>query len=304
MDDSTARRPSGWDAAVAGQLGGRPVKTREAYERDLGQWAAWCALRGIAPLEATRLDVQAWVDELVDERRPRTVVRKVAAVRGAYRWAVEELLLERSPAEHVRTPRVDPDDTTAVELRPEHLTRLVSAARAAGPLELAVVMLLFVTGLRVSEPVAADVAGFRPDADPPTLRVRRKGGKVVEVPLAPATVLVLENYLGARRQGPLLVAPSSGRRLTRFQARRIVIRLAVAAGLPRGVTAHTLRHAYVTVGGDIGVPLEALQDGAGHADPRTTRRYDRRRRLRALQSTSEISRWVDASVGAAADEAR
>lgn len=297
MDDSTARRPSGWDAAVAGQLGGRPVKTREAYERDLGQWAAWCALRGVAPLEATRLDVQAWVDELVDERRPRTVVRKVAAVRGAYRWAVEELLLDRNPAEHVRTPRVDVDDTTAVDLRPEHLVRLVAAARAAGPLELAVVLLLFATGLRVSEPVAADVAGFRPDADPPSLRVRRKGGKVVEVPLSPATVLVLDNYLGARRAGPLLVDPSSGRRLTRFQARRIVIRLAGAAGLPRGVTAHTLRHAYVTRGGDLGVPLEAIQDGAGHADPRTTRHYDRGRRRRAQQGTAAISAWLDDALG-------
>lgn len=282
---------------MAGQLGGRPAKTREAYERDLGQWGAWCARRGVEPLEAARLDVQAWVDELVDRYRPRTVVRKVAAVRGAYRWAVQEQLLGRNPAEHVRTPRVDADDTTAVELTPEHLARLVTSARAAGPLELAIVLLLFATGLRVSEPVGADVAGFRVDADPPVLRVRRKGGKVAEVPLSPMTVVVIENYLAGRRQGPLLIDPDTGRRLSRFQARRIVIRLAAGAGLPRGVTSHTLRHAYVTRGGDLGVPLEAIQDGAGHADPRTTRHYDRGRRRRARQGTAAISAWIEDAIG-------
>jgi integrase/recombinase XerD len=75
---------------------------------------------------------------------------------------------------------------------------------------------------------------------------------------------------------PLFV-DAEGRQLDRFDAGGIVRRLARAAGIRKIVSPHSLRHSFITLALDAGVPLRDVQDGAGHADPKTTRRYDRGR---------------------------
>ena len=78
--------------------------------------------------------------------------------------------------------------------------------------------------------------------------------------------------------GPLLVT-STGARLDRHAVFRLVRRLARAAGISAWakLSPHSLRHAFATTARAQGVPLEDVQDAMGHADPRTTRRYDRDR---------------------------
>ena len=78
--------------------------------------------------------------------------------------------------------------------------------------------------------------------------------------------------------GPLLVT-ATGVRLDRHSVFRLVRRLAQAAGIPAWakLSPHSLRHAFATTARSEGVPLEDVQDAMGHADPRTTRRYDRDR---------------------------
>jgi integrase/recombinase XerD len=78
-----------------------------------------------------------------------------------------------------------------------------------------------------------------------------------------------------RSSGPLL-RDYNQKPLDRHDAARIVRRLARRAGLPP-TNPHALRHAFVTAALDTGAPLRDVQDAAGHADPRTTRRYDRTR---------------------------
>lgn len=286
------RRVVGWAAIVEGALGGRPAKTRESYGRSLGEWTAWCAGDDLEPLQARGLDVQRWVDELAARQKPNTVARKLAALRAAYKVALREEVIHRNPTEAIRAPKIDKKKSTAVALTEQQLVGFAAAAVACGPFECAVVMLYFTQGLRASEPADADVDDFHDDVDPPVLRVTRKGGDRDDVPLAPPAAAALTAYLGDRRQGPLLVNPNTGQRLSRFAARRIVIRLAKQGKLPRGVTTHTFRHAYVTRAGDLKVPLEAVQDGAHHASPSTTRGYDRARQQRALQASSAVAGWL------------
>jgi integrase/recombinase XerD len=78
--------------------------------------------------------------------------------------------------------------------------------------------------------------------------------------------------------GPLFVT-STGARLDRHAVFRLVRRLAERAGLESAgqISPHSLRHAFATTARAEGVPLEDVQDAMGHADPRTTRRYDRDR---------------------------
>lgn len=96
--------------------------------------------------------------------------------------------------------------------------------------------------------------------------------------LAPVAARALADYVGDRSSGPLFVT-TSGRRLDEPAAWRMVRSVARAAGLASAnrVNPHSFRHAFVTLARDAGVALEDVQDAVGHADPRTTRRYDRAR---------------------------
>ena len=74
-----------------------------------------------------------------------------------------------------------------------------------------------------------------------------------------------------------LFTTATGKPLHRTSAFRIVQRLAAQAGIDGQISPHSLRHAFATIALDAGVSLHSLQDSMGHADPRTTRRYDRAR---------------------------
>jgi integrase len=110
-----------------------------------------------------------------------------------------------------------------------------------------------------------------------TLTVRRKGGAIVTIPLAPRTGRAIDLRIGERTEGPILLNRDATARLDRHAAARIVRRLAKRAGIDKRVTPHTLRHAFITAALDAGVPLRDVQEAASHADPRTTMRCDRAR---------------------------
>lgn len=109
------------------------------------------------------------------------------------------------------------------------------------------------------------------------LKVTRKGGKTARVALAPPVVRALDDYLGDRTTGRIFISRGGegpyGYRLAYAQLGR----LCHTAGLPAGVTPHSLRHSYATESLRLGAALQDVQDALGHADPRTTRRYDRSR---------------------------
>ena len=155
--------------------------------------------------------------------------------------------------------------------------RLLVAAGLGASVEHALISLLALNGLRVSEAIGADIEALGLERGHRTLTVLRKGGKVVTVPLAPRTARALDLAIGERLAGPILVGPN-GQRLDRHGAGRIVRRVARRAGLDKPIGPHTLRHAFITAASmDAGVPLRDVQEAASHADPRTTMRHDRAR---------------------------
>ena len=109
-----------------------------------------------------------------------------------------------------------------------------------------------------------------------TLRIVRKGGKIVTIPLAPRTARAIDLAVGERVDGPIF-CDGSGAHLDRHAAARVVRRIARQAGIAKRVVPHTLRHAFITAALDAGVALRDVQEAASHADPRTTMRYDRAR---------------------------
>jgi len=262
--------------ALAGFLARYRSLTREAYALDLRQFTAWCRARSLSLFAVRRADIESFARELEARGRARaTVTRRLCTIAGLYRYAVEEELLDHSPAAHVRRPRVD-YESRAVALDRNELGALLVAAGLGPPCEHALVSLLTLNGLRVSEATGAGIEHLGLERGHRTLTITRKGGKVVTIPLAPRTARAIDLAVGERTGGPVFLA-ADGRRLDRHGAGRIVRRVARQAGTGKAVTPHTLRHAFITAALDAGVPLRDVQEAASHADPRTTMRYDRAR---------------------------
>jgi site-specific recombinase XerD len=262
--------------ALAAFLAGYRGLTRDAYALDLRQFVVWCEEHKLRLFGARRADIECFARDLEDRGRARaTVARRLCTVAGFYRYAEQEGLLERSPAAHVRRPRLD-YDSHATGLDRNEVGALLVAAGLASAREHALVSLLAINGLRVSEALGADIEALGIERGHRTLTVLRKGGKVVVIPLAPRTARAIDLAIGERIEGPIFLG-RNGERLDRHAAWRIVRRLARKAGINKPVGPHTLRHAFITAALDAGVPLRDVQEAASHADPRTTMRYDRGR---------------------------
>ena len=172
---------------------------------------------------------------------------------GFCRYAVEEELLDYSPAAHVRRPRLD-YESHATGLDRNELGAMLVAAGLGTASEHALISLLALNGLRVSEATGASVEALGVERGHRTLVVTRKGGKVVTVPLAPRTARAIDLAIGERSDGPVFLT-ADGRRLDRHGAGRIVRRAARRAGIAKPVGPHTLRHAFITAALDAGVSL-------------------------------------------------
>ena len=110
--------------ALAGYLAGYRGLTREAYALDLRQFTTWCRARCLALFAVRRSDIESFARDLEAKGRARaTVTRRLCTVAGFYKYAVEEELIDHSPA-----------------------------ARARPPFEHALISLLALNGLRVSRP--------------------------------------------------------------------------------------------------------------------------------------------------------
>ena len=259
--------------ALAGFLPGYRGLTRDAYALDLRQFTSWCRARSLNLFAVRRADIEGFARHLETRGRARaTVTRRLCTIAGFYRYAVEEELLEHSPAAHVRRPRLD-YESHAVALDRNELGALFVAGGLGSPAEHALISLLALNGLRVSEATGADIEHLGLERGHRTLTITRKGGKVVTIPLAPRTARAIDLAIGERTAGPLFLA-AAGRRLDRHGAGRIVRKVARRTVSTKVVTPHTLRHAFIT-SFDAGVPLRDIQEAASPADPRTTMRYDR-----------------------------
>jgi site-specific recombinase XerD len=270
---------------LAGYLLSKRSATRTAYAADLRSWLAWCTDRGVDPLGAGLHHADAYLrtlDEVGDPatgRRlaPSTIARRVSAVHGFYRYAVAHQAVTGSPFTAATRPRVDGESMTSGLTRTQVLALMRTAAEHS-PRSEALVALLVLNGLRITEALAARVEDLDHDRGHRVLRITRKGGRRAKVPLTPAVQRAIDAATAGRSAGPLFVT-ASGKALDRTAAWRLLRRLATTAGIPGAhrISPHSMRHTFATTALDAGVPLRDVQDSLGHADPRTTRLYDRTR---------------------------
>jgi integrase/recombinase XerD len=210
---------------------------------------------------------------------PTSLRRRAASIRGFYRFAYGDGLIERDVAAHLdlpRQPRLLPETLTVAEV--EALLEAAPDLRSRALLEL-----LYAAGLRVSEALGLDREDLSTDGG--FVRVIGKGDKERLVPVGDIALdwlarwmadarpaLLAIAHVAPARGGPLFLGDRGGR-LARQQAFAIVKATARAAGLPEAVSPHTLRHSFATHLLEGGADLRIVQELLGHASISTTQLY-------------------------------
>ena len=271
--------------------------TIRAYRGDLGDFAS---SRGAAARWATGPEVaQQYLAARARRGRPNdpglaptSLRRRAAAIRGFYRFAFGDGLIEVDVAAHLelpRQPRLLPETLTVDEVE-----RLLDAAGGAEGADTtatdalrvrnrALLEVLYAAGLRVSEALGLDLGTV--SLESAWVRVIGKGDRERVVPIGDIAMDWLARYLAWPRAHwlavagvpdgattPLFVTPRGGR-LSRQQAWAVVKAAADAASLGDRVSPHTLRHSFATHLLEGGADLRVVQELLGHASISTTQLY-------------------------------
>ena len=260
--------------------------TVRAYTGDVTGFLLHLQRLGATSLDdATLQSVRSWLAKQASLGSARaTLQRRAAAVRMFCRWAQQEGHASSNPAAKLRSPRAA--RTLPATLEPAEAAGMLAAAIAlaresGGPAALrdvAILELLYATGIRVSELVGLDIDDI--DTDRGTVRVFGKGRKERSVPVGAPALHALEAWLGPPRarlvtadSGGAVFVGDRGRRIDPRVVRRIVHRaLRVVDGAP-DLGPHGLRHAMATHLLEGGADLRSVQEMLGHASLATTQIY-------------------------------
>lgn len=247
--------------------------TRDAYRRDVRGWLQWCYTNNIDPLAATFIHVNRYAREREESVSRSSVERTLSGISSWYAFLVNVNGVAANPVAGADRSGRNHDDSPTRCLSPEEVDKMLAAARPGR--DQLIIEFLHTFGCRVSELCdlnVEDVAAYR---EVPVVTFRVKGGKRLRRACPAELHQRLIDYLDGRTRGPLFLGDDG--RMTRHLVAHLCKRLAAEAGIadPGSVTPHSLRHAFAVDAHDEGVPLEDVQDAMGHADPRTTRLYQK-----------------------------
>jgi integrase/recombinase XerC len=261
---------------------GASPHTVEAYACDLAQFLEFLSPPETAPPEPAAIDLlmlREWLAGLYGRGLDvMSIRRKLAAVRGLFRFLVREGAITVNVAKLVRTPKA-PKRLPEVP-SPEQVNTLIDGV-AADKLERphpardrAIFELLYGCGMRASELAGLNLEDL--DRTEGWLRLRGKGRKERQVPLPRQAAEALERYLEVRpvvRDERAVILNHHGRRLTARGLRGITKFYATYLSGDPSLHPHSFRHAYATHLLSAGADLRAIQELLGHARLSTTQKY-------------------------------
>lgn len=254
---------------------GAAANTLAAYARDLAGAEAQIGDLARADRSAVEKLAGLWAD-----LAPSSAARKASALRQFFAFALDEGWRGDDPSSALPRPRARRPLPRIMSYG--DIARLFSQAEAeaasgrAGPVRLlALIELLYGSGLRASEVVALPCVALPRDA--PVMTIRGKGDATRLVPVSTRARDAVRCWLDARPPDPpsrYLFPSRGGKHLTRVRLFQLLKELALRAGLdPAGVSPHVLRHAFATHLLEGGAGLRMVQTLLGHADIATTQIY-------------------------------
>ena len=256
--------------------------TLDAYRSDLRQFLEFLSPPGMEPPAPGAIDtllIREWLVKLYNDNLTAvTVRRKLAALRGLLGFLLREGVVAVNAARLVRTPKAP--KTIPEVPSPAEMNALIEAVPEVQPgrpfplRDRAIFELLYGCGLRVSELVGLNLDDL--DRGERWVRVRGKGRKERQVPVAGKAAEALERYLAARpvvRDERAVFLNHRGKRLTDRGVRGLVKLYATLTGSDPALHPHSFRHAYATHLLADGADLRAIQELLGHARLSTTQKY-------------------------------
>ncbi|MFA5113197.1 MAG: tyrosine recombinase XerC [Candidatus Margulisiibacteriota bacterium] len=209
----------------------------------------------------------------------RSIARKLSAARSFFRYLQREKKIRANPFQNLLTPKLPKKLPNF--LYPEEIKALfnaVDSAKAPGKRDMAILEMIYGTGMRVIEVTRLNVNDL--DQDDNEIRVFGKGSKERIVLYGSHARTALKEYLAGARKELLKGAKSAalfvgrrGSRLTPRQVERLIHFYAKKAGLQKKVTPHTLRHSFATHLLEGGADLRMVQELLGHVSLSTTQVY-------------------------------
>ena len=249
---------------------GLSQNTIDAYRRDLSDFAQ--NLEDIHTIN--RMNINAYVRTLRERKlAPTSVIRKVASLRGFFKWTTSSGILEKNPAATLEQPKT-----------PQRLPKVVSVKEIdemlhnnLTPLELVMMELLYSCGLRVSELVNLKLNDI--DLSSKYIRCFGKGSKERIIPIGEQAKTMLQEYFLTRdllvkkynlTTKNLLIKDNG-----HFVTRQYVYNFIHAQGklIHKNISPHTLRHSFATHLLENGADLRVVQELLGHSDVSTTQLY-------------------------------
>jgi len=255
--------------------------TLESYSADVIRYQAFLLEKGVDRLSGN--DTPLILKHLIDLRSSglgaRSRARHLVSIRGIYRFAVQEKLLEHDPSRLVDLPKLSlklPGVLTVDEV--SRLLETPDTSKPAGARDAAMLELLYAAGLRVSELVNLKLQDINLEAG--FVRVFGKGSKERLVPIGQLAQTKMAHYIeNARKKAlknqpsPYLFVARAGKPLTRQGFWKLLRRYADRAQIHKRISPHSLRHSFATHLLEGGADLRAVQVMLGHVDISTTQIY-------------------------------
>lgn len=289
-----------WEEFFEGELPN--THTRTAYRRAVRQFLMWC--------EQSGLDLQRLSPGIVGQyfgQHPGSIPTKkqhLAAIRRLFDRLVTRHVVVLNPAASVRADRYQVVEGKTPEITIEQARKLLASidtSHVVGLRDRAIVGILIYTAARVGAVAKLSPWDLQHDGSQWCLRFEEKGGKSREIPVRHDLERYIFDYLDAagirhdQKDTALFLTAIrktkqlTSNRMTAADMCRMVKRRVRDAGLPSRLSPHSFRVTTITDLLEQGVPLADVQHLAGHADPRTTRLYDRRQKKVTRNIVERIS---------------
>ena len=283
----------------------RNAHTRAAYQVAVKRFLMWAESRNLELSQITPSHVGRYIDGLRNEQTSiSTRKQHLAAIRHFFDALVTRHAMILNPALSVRGERYQVVEGKTPEITVEGARRLLASIQTGNVVGLrdrAILAILVYTAARAGAVAGLQRGGFYDGGDQWILHFEEKGGKSREIPVRHDLEQMLFEYMetaglreagkdtplfrtALRKTGRLTANPMGVVDVCRLMKRRLK-----DAGLPSRLSPHSFRVTTITDLLEQGVPLEDVQRLAGHADPRTTRLYDRRDRKITRNIVERIS---------------
>lgn len=258
--------------------------TIKSYREDLLSLADYLTEAMGACPDPARVDplmLRNYVSAMHEAQYARTsIARRLASMRGLFKFAQREGLVEQNPAKPLRNPR--PHRKLPHFLTTDEIQTLLSAPDASAVMGLrdrAIFETMYSAGLRVSELVGISDGDL--DLEDGLVRVKGKGKRERLSPLGRYAVEAIEQWLGkrvlAKGKTPTATSPvftnKFGNRLTTRSVARMLEKYLLQTGLNLKTSPHTLRHSFATHLLDRGADIRSVQELLGHKSLVTTQIY-------------------------------